>query len=477
MVADCLVLVGANAVCPAAASIPAALRYRGTVGNSLVTCQRVAGDQSRGVKPEVVLKVVVLGSGVIGVTTAYYLVRAGCEVIVVDRQREPARETSFANAGLIAVGHPFVWATPEAPRTLLLSLVKPGGPFKLRRPHDPRLWVWGARFLSRCTRSHAEAAAEIMYRLGRYSQDRLAELVRETAIRFHRSRRGVIYFYRNAANFERAIGEMAMVGDWGHEVETLQPDECVAVEPALASIHPSLAGAVHCPTDESGDCHRFTIKLAERCRDQGVEFRHGVWIRSLDRRGARIAAAITDTGPISGDAFVLALGSYSPIVARSAGLRLPIYPVKGYSVTVPITNPELAPTMGGADQDGLVGYSTLGKRVRLTSAAEFAGYDTSFRMRDVEPLLRRGRELFGGGLDFNRIRLWSCLRPMTPDGPPVLGRCRLDNLFLNTGHGHMGWTLACGSGKVVADMIVGSTPELDVSGLSYARYGRRARSG
>ncbi|MFQ5971596.1 MAG: D-amino acid dehydrogenase [Alphaproteobacteria bacterium] len=423
------------------------------------------------------MKVVVLGSGVIGVTTAYYLAKAGCTVIVVDRQREPARETSFANAGLIAVGHPFVWATPEAPRTLLLSLLKRDGPLRLSRPHDPRLWPWGVRFLSRCTRSRAEAAAEVMYRLARYSQHRLAELVRETAIRFHRSRRGVLYFYRNAANFERAVGEMAKVRDWGHEVEILDPDGCVAVEPALAPIRSSLAGAVHCPTDESGDCHAFTMKLAEWCREHGVGFRLGTRIRSLDRRGGRIAAVMTDTGPISGDAFVLALGSYSPIVARSAGLRLPIYPVKGYSVTVPITNPELAPAMGGADQDGLVGYSPLGNSLRLTSTAEFAGYDTSYCMGDAEPLLRRGRELFGRGLDFNRIRLWSCLRPMTPDGPPVLGRCRFDNLFLNTGHGHMGWTLACGSGKVVADTIVGSTPEPDMSGLSHARYRWRPRPG
>jgi D-amino-acid dehydrogenase len=247
------------------------------------------------------------------------------------------------------------------------------------------------------------------------------------------------------------------------------PGRCLELEPALAGAKVPLAGAIYAAKDESGDCHGFTVKLAERCQALGTRFRHGITIRGLDIDGDTVRAVTTDQGDIAGDLFVLSLASDSPSMVRNHGVRLPIYPIKGYSLTLP-ARARGAPTMGGVDEALLVAFSRMGDRLRLTATADFAGYDTDFSERDFTIMLRVARDLFPEGADYDRRDYWSCLRPTTPDGPPVVGRGRHRNLYFNTGHGHMGWTMACGSARILADLIAGRRPDIDPSGLGPARY-------
>ena len=417
------------------------------------------------------MNILVMGSGVVGVTLAYYLAEAGHRVTVVDRAEGPARESSYANAGLIAPGHSFAWASPRAPGLLLRSLWRRDLAFRLRLRLDPQLIAWGLRFLRECPAGRARANTLRKLALCRYSQAKLAELRAATGIAYARHAKGLLYLYRDPAHFEAGAANMALLADHGQPVEVIDAKRCLEIEPALAAIADDLAGAVYCPSDESGDSHLFTEGLAEKCRERGVEFRFGVTVRGLAAAGDEIEAVATDTGEMRADLYVLSLGSYSPLIARTAGIRLPIYPVKGYSMTVPVTDPEAAPTVGGVDEEALIAYCRLGERLRLTATADFAGYDTGHRPADFAHMTRAGRAIFPRGIDFDRPSCRACLRPMTPDGPPILGPGRHRNLFFNTGQGHMGWTMAAGSSRIVADLIAGREPEIDIDGLTIARYG------
>lgn len=416
------------------------------------------------------MKIVVLGAGVIGVTTAYYLARAGHMVTVVDRQPKVAQETSFANAGLIAPGHAASWASPRVPWILAQSLLRRDTSLRFRLRADPALWRWTLKFLANCTAERNRINTLRKLSLCIYSRDALIELRRETSIAYDEIAKGALYLYRGARHFAAGQRTLAMLNQYGLGLEAIDTARTVALEPALAPARDQLAGAIYAPGDESGDCRRFTEELAHLCGTMGVIFRLGTTIRRLVAEGDLIVSVATDDGDIAGDLYVLALGSFSPLLARRIGLKLPIYPVKGYSMTLPIAERAEAPTIGGVDELNLVAFARLGDRLRLTGTADFAGYATTHQPEHFAVMLKSARELFPRAADFDRPDYWACLRPMTPDGPPILGLARHRNLYLNTGQGHMGWTMACGSSRIVADMIDGRLPEIDVRGLTVERF-------
>jgi D-amino-acid dehydrogenase len=416
------------------------------------------------------MRIVVLGGGVVGVTTAYYLAADGHEIVVVDRQAEAGLETSYANAGLIAPGHVYAWASPRAPLILLQSLWREDSALKFRLRADPRMWAWSLRFLANCTAERNRANTLRKLSLCLYSQRELAALRREVQLDYDAIESGLLYLYRDPAHFEAGTANMRVLQDNGLTLLAIDPDRVAELEPALAAAKQKFAGAIYAPGDESGDCLKFTQGLAAAATRLGVEFRMSHLVRKLEREGARIIGIDTDKGRITGDVYVLALGSFSPILARSLGLNLPIYPVKGYSITLPIIEPKEAPRIGGVDEDHLVAYAALGNRLRLTATADFAGYDTSYAAAHFAGMVRISRELFPHAAAYDEPDYWACLRPMTPDGPPILGRCELSNLYLNTGQGHMGWTMAAGCARIVADLIGGRAPALDIAGLTLDRY-------
>ncbi|WP_135470837.1 D-amino acid dehydrogenase [Crenalkalicoccus roseus] len=420
------------------------------------------------------MRVAVLGAGVIGVTTAWYLAREGHDVTVVERNAEPARGTSFANAGLVAPGHSLTWASPKAPRVLLRSLFLPDQALRLRLRADPRMWAWCFRFLRNCTAKRARINTLRKLALCVYSQRELRTLVAETGLRYDGLRHGLLYLYRDAASLERGVAAMAVLRDeGGQRMEVVDAARAAEIEPALgAGGAARIAGGIYCPDDESGDARAFTEALAALCQDRaGVRFRYNETVLGAEVEGDRVHAMVTDHGRVEADAFVLALGTHSPTLGRKLGLRLPVYPVKGYSVTIPVEGHNGAPDVGGVDENNLVAWCRMGDRFRLTATAEFAGFDTSHRPSDFAAMLRVGRELFPEAGNWGQPSYWAGLRPMTPEGTPILGRGRHRNLWINTGHGHMGWTMACGSAHITADLIAGRRPAVSTDGMMYCAAG------
>ena len=412
------------------------------------------------------MKSIVLGAGLAGVTTAYYLARDGRAVTVLDRRSGVALETSFANAGLVAPGHSYTWASPHAPKILLKSLFVEGQALRLRLNADPHMWAWCVLFLRNCTATRSRENTSRKVRLCRYAQDQLQQLTAREQLQYDRISRGLLYLYRDAASFERGRSNMSILVENGLPLETLDVAQVVVREPALEHARDGIAGAIYCPSDESGDAHQFTRELQKVCERLDVRFMFDTPISRIEAAGDRITGVRTPAGLIDGDDFVLALGSYSPILARPLGYRLAIYPVKGYSATFPAGREYRPPQIGGVDENHLVAWARFGERLRFTATAEFAGYDTRHTPADFVPMLRAARELFPDGADYTKPSYWAGLRPMTPEGTPLIGRTRHRNLFLNTGHGHMGWTMSCGTAKLLADIMAGRTPELDLTGMT-----------
>jgi len=408
----------------------------------------------------------VLGAGVVGVTTAYFLARSGRQVTVVDRRGDVAEETSRANAGLIAPGHSYTWASPRAPKILLKSLFVDGQALRLKLRADPAMWAWGWRFLQNCTDERSRLNTTRKLRLCRYSQSVLQALTAEQGLDYQRLSRGLLYLYRDEASFARGRANMAVLADGGMPLEILDAQAVAAREPALAEAARRIAGAIYCPSDESGDARLYTRALAAKCRELGVAFEFGRDIAALEAEADRIAGVRTDRGTLAADDYVLALGSHSPRLARPLGYRLPVYPVKGYSVTFPAGPDHRPPDVGGVDENNLVAWARFGDRLRFTATAEICGYDTGHRPDDFAHMLQAGRELFPDGADYAQPSYWAGLRPMTPEGLPILGRSRHRNLYLNTGHGHMGWTMACGTAQIVADLMAGRPPQHDLTGMT-----------
>ena len=416
------------------------------------------------------MRVTVLGAGVIGVTTAYYLVRDGHEVTVVDRQPGPGLETSFANGGQISANHVTPWATPATPWKALKWLGRADAPLLFHLRADPALWAWCLRFLANCTHRRMRVNIERALRLALYSRGELAKLRSDTGIEYDALTRGILHIFRNARDYREALPQVELMNRLGCVRRVVDADACVGLEPALAGVRDQLVGGIFSPDDESGDAHAFTVRLAEICAGLGVVFRYGVRIGKPVTAAGRIEGVETNGGRLDGDAFVVALGSYSPPLLKPLGLDLPIYPAKGYSVTLPVADEGLAPMVSLIDDEFKMVYSRLGDRLRAAGTAEFAGYDDSVSEVRGRFILDKALELFPGCGDAADAQFWAGLRPSTPDGVPVVGGTRYPNLFLNTGHGTLGWTMACGSGRLIADIVGGGPPEIPIDGLGIERF-------
>jgi D-amino-acid dehydrogenase len=416
------------------------------------------------------MKVLVLGSGVIGVASAWYLSQAGHEVTIVDRQAEPGMETSHANGGQVSWGASTPWAAPGIPLKALKWIFRPHSPLVLRPSLDPAMWSWLFKMLGNCTPARYAINRERMLRLSRYSHECLVALRNETGIHYDERASGVLELFRTAKELDEAADQSAMLESWGVPYQLLNPGMCVAHEPALRAAQEKIAGGMLLPGDESGDCLQFTRELARRAEASGVRFALSTSIDRLMADDKRIAGVMTDKGQMTADAYVLACGSYSPLLLRPLGIRLPVYPVKGYSATIEIANNAAAPAGTLTDVSYKVVVTRLGNKLRGAGTAELTGYDLSLRPSRCDTIKHVLNDLFPGAGDLSRAEYWCGLRPMTPDNPPVLGTTVYKNLLLNTGHGTLGWTMACGSGKVIADLVSGHKPEIDLDGLTLARF-------
>lgn len=413
------------------------------------------------------MKVLILGGGIVGVTTAYFLGRDGHQVTVVEEKDGLGLEATSGNAGIIAPGHSFAWGSPRAPGMLLRSLLGKETAIRMRLKPDLRLYAWGLRFLRECTAERARFNTLIKLRLCQYSQAVMTDVVRAEGIQYHAITRGALYVYRDPAELEVGTRKMALLAEHGQKQEILDPDQVAKLDPVFEPVKHKIAGAVRDLTDSSGDAWMFTDALARRCREKfGTSLELSTRVVALQAEGDRVQGVVTDRGTLTADAYVLALGVGSPIVARTVGVKLAIYPAKGYSSTFPIRDGGRAPTLPGVDEQWLVGWSRLGDRLRLTSTAEFAGYDWSWTPRDFNNILRFARDIFPDAADYERGQYRACLRPMTPDGRPIVGLGRHRNLYLNCGHGHMGFSMAFGTARIVADLMAGRTPETDLAGLT-----------
>lgn len=412
------------------------------------------------------MHIIVLGGGVIGVTTAYELLKDGHQVTLVERAPDAAAGTSFGNAGMIAPGHAFAWASPRVPKILLRSLWRDDLAFRMGFSADPAFWRWCVRFLGECTAERARINTQRKHRLCTYAQSVLREIVAETGVAFDYSETGLLYLHRSQATLERGIRNMTILRDLGQQQQILTPEQLAALDPALAPATGKIAGGIYSPTDATGDCRIFTQALAEVARARGAELRFGTTVTRLTSDGARITGVETDRGTLTADAYVLALGVWSPKLLRGLDQWLPVYPVKGYSLTLPIGGNHVPPSVGAVDEDNLIAYSRLGDRLRVTATAEFAGYDANHQPSDFRVMLGKIQDILPGAADYTRPAYWAGLRPMTPEGTPILGLGRQRNLYLNTGHGHVGWTMSCGAARLTRDLIAGRAPEVPLDGMT-----------
>ncbi len=414
------------------------------------------------------MKVLVLGAGVIGATTAFFLAREGHAVTLVDRQPGPGLEASYANGGQISASHAEPWAGPSTPARLLAWLGRDDAPLQVRWARwDPALWTWGLRFLTQCPPAQQARNLRTLVRLALHSRARLAALRRTVDLRYDALQTGILHIYRHRRSLEQARRAGEMMTAAGLDRYPVSVEEAVAREPALRAVAPSLVGAFFSPGDESGDAHVFTRLMAEHAGRLGARVLCDTRVTHLERGQGRardrIVAVHTDQGRLEGDATVLALGSLSPVLARPLGLRLPVYPAKGYSLTLETRGYDGAPSVSIIDDEHKMVFSRLGDRLRCAGTAALEGWDTSMRPARVALTLRHARAVFPRGGDYDDPRPWCGLRPATPGAVPLLGRAPgFDNLLLNTGHGTLGWTLACGSAQIIADLLAGRAPAVSL---------------
>ncbi len=416
------------------------------------------------------MKVVILGSGVIGVSTAYYLARAGHEVTVIDRQPGPALETSFANAGEVSPGYSSPWAAPGLPIKAVKWMFMRHRPLVIRPSLDPAMIAWGIRLLTNCTTARYEKNKSHMLRLATYSRACLEALRQATNIQYDQRCRGTLQMFRTQEQVDHAGTDIAVLKKLGIAYEVLDRAGCLAVEPGLTAVADKIAGGLRLPGDETGDCFLFTSALQKMAEALGVTFRYQTGIRFLEHDNRRITGVTLDSGEtVTADAYVLAMGSFSPKIARQLHIDLPIYPVKGYSLTFAVEDEASAPQSTIMDETYKVAITRLGNRVRVGGTAELNGYNTTLRASRRATLEHVVGDLFPKAGDYRAASFWTGLRPMTPDGPPFLGASPLSNLYLNTGHGTLGWTMAAGSGQVLADVISGKTPAIALDGFGVER--------
>ncbi len=418
------------------------------------------------------MKVLVLGGGVIGVSCAYYLARAGHTVELVDRQSGPALETSFANAGEVSPGYSAPWAGPGVPLKAIKWMLMQHSPLVIWPMLDPAMWRWGAMMLANCTQKAYALNKSRMVPIAEYSRDCLKALRADTGIAYDDRAQGTLQLFRTQQQLDSIGSDVAVLKQYGVPFEVLDRAGFCQVEPALKLTQDKFVGALRLPGDETGDCFKFTGRLAEMAASLGVKFRWDTRIQALQVGGGAITGVHTDAGLLKADRVVLALGSHSPLLLKPVGVNIPVYPVKGYSITVPITDAQYAPESTIMDETHKVAVTRLGDRIRVGGTAELAGYSLNLREARRATLNHVVTDLFPKGGDISQASFWCGLRPMTPDGTPIIGTTPVQNLLLATGHGTLGWTMAAGTGRVIADLISGKKPDIDITGLGMARYSR-----
>ena len=419
------------------------------------------------------MRILILGSGVIGTTCAYYLAKSGHHVTVVDRQNTPGMETSFANAGEVSPGYSAPWAGPGVPLKAIKWMLMQHSPLVIWPMLDPAMWRWGASMLRNCTEARYALNKSRMVRLAEYSRDCLRALRADTGIRYDERSQGTLQLFRTQKQLDGTAKDIEILKQYGVPYELLDRAGYSACEPALALVQEKFVGALRLPADETGDCFKFTQSLAVLAQRMGVVFRQGVQVKGLSSDSARITGVSTDHGELTADAYLVALGSYSPLLLRPVGIRLPVYPVKGYSITVPISDAQYAPESTIMDETHKVAVTRLGDRIRVGGTAELAGYSLALREARRGTLNHVLTDLFPRAGDVAQGEFWTGLRPMTPDGTPVVGGSPYPNLYLATGHGTLGWTMAAGTGRVMADLISGRATDISLDGLTVDRYRQR----
>ncbi len=432
------------------------------------------------------MRVIVLGAGVVGTAAAYFLHKSGHQVTVVDRQAQPGCETSFANGGQISVSHAEPWANPSAPLKVLQWLAREDAPLLFRLRADWNQWRWGMQFLVECLPSRTRHNIIQILNLGHYSRSQLQQLRRDIGIEYDHLEKGILHFYTSQAEFDGAIGPTELMREYGCQRDIISASEAVRLEPALAPIADQIKGATFTDADESGDARKFTQGLARWLQNQGVEFATGTTVQGINAEGGKISGvrAIREGRHqvLTADAYVLSAGSFSPLLAKPLGIHLPVYPAKGYSATVPVNNEAAAHQVSLTDDEYKLVFSRLGNRLRIAGTAELGGqgggYGTELNPVRCRALIRRAREIMPEAGHWEQAEFWTGLRPATPSNVPLIGRTRFANLFLNTGHGTLGWTHACGSGAALADLVSGREPAVDFAFCGVpSRHGRTFQMG
>ncbi|SDB85750.1 D-amino acid dehydrogenase [Acinetobacter boissieri] len=415
------------------------------------------------------MHVIVLGSGVIGTTSAYYLSKSGAQVTVFDRQPNPAKETSFANAGQISPGYSTPWAAPGIPIKAMKWMFQQHAPLAISLDGSAWQLQWMAQMLKNCNPKSYAINKERMTRVAEYSRDCLRELRSDTNIAYEHRSKGTLQVFRKESQLEAVQRDIAVLKQCGVPHQLLYSNDLEHVEPALSFAKDKLVGGLHLPNDETGDCHMFTNALAKLAEQQGVEFKFNQNVQQLVIEGNEIKGVLVDGVVHTADRYVLAFGSYSRDFLKPLNLDIPVYPVKGYSLTVPITNATRAPESTVLDESYKIAITRFDDRIRVGGMAELSGFDLSLKQKRRATLEMVTNDLFPGG-NTTEATFWTGLRPMTPDSTPIIGATRYNNLFLNTGHGTLGWTMACGSGKLISDLVLNQTPDISTDGLSLQRY-------
>ena len=412
------------------------------------------------------MEILILGGGVVGVATAYQLLKDGHQVKVIDQQPPGMGGASFGNAGLIATGHSIAWGSPKALKKWFNSIYNQDPVLRIKFQADSQFVRWGLKFLAQCTKRKFKRNSLAKHKISVYSQKILNEVVAENSIQYERNAKGLFYIYRNPQVMATDVNQIRLLQEAGQTLETADKERVMEIIPELMDSQDQIAGGIYSPSDESGDSRLFTEQLMEVCRGLGGTFESGVYIERLESYREKIKRVVTNRGTYAADHYVLCLGAWSPVLVRdSLRVRLSIYPVKGYSITIPVEKNHTPPRIGGLHEEDLLGFAPMGDHFRVSSVSEFTGYDIGHTPEDFEHILRISKKLFPNAGNYNKVEFWSGLRPMTPEGTPILGRGRHSNLFYNTGHGHLGWTMACGTARITADLIAGKSPKISTENM------------